>query len=146
MGDARYGVSLIEADGGKQCARGHEQNPLPLTALQIFQNIRCQRNRRASAAASAGMGILLLFIVDLNPAVHMPPCDVIPPLLQKIDEGCLPHISQISCDDLVIIIRPDPKVFKILRYGVGSSRGFCPFWTIWADAASAMHSSAFFSS
>lgn len=91
-------------------------------------------------------GILLLLIIDFNSAIHMAPCDVISPLLQKIDEGRLSHISQISCDDLVIIIRPDPKVFKILRYGVGSSRGFCPFWTIWADAASAMHSSAFFSS
>ena len=69
------------------------------------------------------MDILLAPVIDFQAAVHVLSGDVVTAALHKIQKRLLPHCSQISGDDAVIVRGIHAKVLKILPYGVPGRRG-----------------------
>ena len=81
-----------------------------------------QRYRGAPTAASAGVDILLAPVIDFQAAVHVLSGDVVTAALHKIQKRLLPHCSQISGDDAVIIGGTHTEILKILADGIPGRR------------------------
>ena len=68
MSDSRNALPLVKTGLAQKRPGRHKENPLPDTLLQFLENIGRQHDSTAAAAGSAGVGGLLLTVVDFYAA------------------------------------------------------------------------------
>ena len=122
MGDAGDGVAFVEADLGKKGSGGDKKNPFPFSGKKLWQDIAAQNRGCTAAATSAGVGVLLLGVVDQDSTVLVAGTDIIPFLIQQIYQDFLPYCSQVTGKNGVIVCRCPVKIQKILMDRVTGSR------------------------
>ena len=77
MGDAGDGVAFVEADFGKKGSGRDKKNPLPFSGKKPWQDIAAQNRGCTATAASAGVGVLFLGVIDQDTAVLVAGTDII---------------------------------------------------------------------
>ena len=121
MGDAGDSVAFVEADLGKKGSGRDEKNPLPFSGKKPWQDIAAQNRGCTAAAASAGVGVLFLGVIDQDTAVLVAGTDIIAFLIQQIYQDFLPYCSQVTGKDGIIVCWCPVEIQKILMDRVTGS-------------------------
>ena len=118
-------VSPLLATGhAHQRARGHKDDAPELPPLEGGQKACAQHRRAASAAATPGVRILPLTIVDHQAAIAVETFLHRHALLaHELQQQIAPNLPQIAGYDQVVVRRPGMGVRHQGQQGVGGGRG-----------------------
>ena len=86
-----YRLPFVKTRLAEQRPRRQEKHPLPDTLFYLFQNISRQDDRRAAAAGTSRIGILLFAVEDLHTAVHMLLRDIDSVFGKQLEQKLLAH-------------------------------------------------------
>lgn len=103
MGNTGNRSSFVIARPGQESSCGNKQDTFPFSGQYPGQKMCRKYHGRASASASAGVGILRLGIIDQKAAVLMDGCQIYSMTGQEIQEDLLPDHAQIPGNDGVVI-------------------------------------------
>ena len=122
MGDTWNALSLLGCRGGHQRPRGSEQDLMHSAGLQRRQEVAAQQACAASAAGTAGVGILRLWVEHHGTAVPVHPGDVVALFHHQIAQQLAADQPQIAGDNGVIGGGLRPRALQVADNGICGSR------------------------
>ena len=122
MGDAGNAFALLGCRGGHERTGCGEQDLPHRSRLERREKMAAQQAGAASAAGTAGVGVLCLRVVEHCAAVLMIPGDVKALFHHQIAEQFAAHDAQIAGDDGVILFRRSLGGFEIAHDGIRCRR------------------------
>lgn len=100
---------------------GTERIQFPFPGKKPWQDIAAQNRGCTAAAASAGVGVLFLGVIDQDTAVLVAGTDIIAFLIQQIYQDFLPYCAQVTGKDGIIVCWCPVEIQKILMDRVTGS-------------------------